>query len=350
VFCKSDKTPHEITVQPEDPAGEVSGPSVKLNEQTQRYEFFPAASEVQVGSNTLTYRIGSRSTSISVTVANPQAGFTADFSRPDPSTYEVQFRNTSTEAATFRWSILPPRMATPIITTDREPAVNLPDTKPGDSLTVRLDASLNGRCTDVAEEKILLPDIPAETGPPSSEIDVLKMIDIDLTRLQKMPGDELFEVTFKSTSNAVFTGTLEFLSGLKKDLADPAVFAEYQKGNRNDELAERFDFLFQGAMELMGSFQGITALEQRQYVYLVIRMLIELLISLTAIQPNDLAPGSALLGIMNNTVKIISALLEMGVKLDPDGGLAQLLAAAQAAAEEQPNVLEVLKRFAVLIR
>jgi PKD repeat protein len=348
VFCKLDDSQHAIKVAPVDTAGEVTGPGVaKVADQ---FVFIPADDKVVVGKNILTYRLGSRSTSTTVTVANPQAGFTADFSRPDLSTYTVQIKNTSTDASTFKWSILPPRMATPIIFTDREPVLDLPDTKPGDPLKIVLEASLNGRCPDLAEDTLQLPDIPPETVPPPSEIDVVAMIDRDLLRLQKMPGDPLFEVTFKSTSNRVFAGTLEFLSGLKKDLADPDVFRNYQKGVHNDELAERFDALFQAGLKLVDSFQGAAAPEQRQYVYILVQMLIELLISLEAFQVSDLATGSALFGVLNKTIEMISQLLELRVKPDPDGNLDKVLEAALTAAQDQPNVLGALKKIAELIR
>ena len=59
---------------------------------------------------------------------------------------------------------------------------------------------------------------------------------------------------------------------------------------------------------------------------------------------------SGLFGTLNNAVKMISALLEMGLRIDPDGGFAQLLAAAQSAAKDQPNVMQLLKRLSELIR
>ena len=79
-------------------------------------------------------------------------------------------------------------------------------------------------------------------------------------------------------------------------------------------------------------------------------MLIELLASLTAFQVKDLATNSALFSVLSRTVELLGLLLEFGVKLDPDGSFAQALADAQTAAQDQPNVLEVLKRFAELIR
>jgi len=346
-FCKLDDGRYDIKVQPEDPAGEVSGPGVAKVDN--RFVFIPSNDKVVVGKNILTYRLGSRSTSITVTVANPQAGFTADFSRPDPSTYVVRFNNTSQDASTFKWSILPPHMATPLILTEREPVLNLPDTKPGDPVKVALEASLNGRCPDLAEDSFKLPEIPAETVPPPSEIDVPKMIERDLTRLQKMPGDELFEVTFKSTSDPVFAGALELLSGLKKDLANPEVLLQYQKGAHNDALAERFGSLFQSGMKIIRAFQGTTAPEQRQYVYAVFQMLTELLISLAATQEKDQTADSALFVTLQKTVDMLSALLEMDVKPDPSGSFSQTLTVAAAAAKNQPNVLALLKRVSELL-
>jgi|GEM_PF-5741096 len=348
VLCKSSDGPYPIYVEPKDPAGVVSGPGVKP--VSDGFVFIPSDDTVAVGPNVLTYRIGFRSTSMTVNVADPQAGFTADFKRPDQSTFIVRFINTSTGASDYRWTILPPGMVTPITSSEFEPEITLPDAKPGNLLDVRLEASSNGYCPNPFAEKLNLPDIAPEIPPPSTELDVLRMVDRYLARLQKMPGDPLFEVTFKSTSDRVFAGTLEFLSALKNDLADPAVLPEYQNGDRNDELGERFDSLFQGCMNMIESFQGAPAPEQRQYVYIVFQMLTELLASLTAFQTKDLGAGSVLLSVLNNTIEMISLLLEFRVRLDPDGTLSPTLEEAMTVAQDQPNVLNALKTILELIR
>jgi len=147
-YFKKDQNKYPFSTSPS--GGKVSGNGVEEIDSV--FHFVPSNPDVNVGTVSFTYTLGSSEATLQVNVLNPIAAFRVKEIISEGEQFHITFINRSKDTNRYQWIY-----NEEVFSKKEEPRLVVTDVRPGQKIEVTLTASMDGQFSDTFTETITLP-------------------------------------------------------------------------------------------------------------------------------------------------------------------------------------------------